>query len=198
MIDNVGAMLLLLGSNPWTIALAIIAATFILEDATTVAAALLAASEVVAPTVALGALFTGIFVGDLGLYGLGAAARNRAWARRLIGERHMVKGRTWLKRHFVTAVVGARFLPGFRMPAYTASGFLGLPFWKFAAITALAGLVWTTVIFSLVYYFGAMFVDTLKAWRWPLAAAVLSLALGAPLLAERLIARRLKIPPHEP
>lgn len=195
--DDAGAAFFVLGSSPLAIALAIVTATFLLEDATTIGAALLAASAVIDPWLALTALILGIFVGDLGLYGLGAAARSRQWARRMIGERHMIRGQAWLKRHFVGAVVGARFLPGFRMPAYTASGFLGLPFWKFAAISACAGIIWTTVVFSLVYYFGTMFVDTLKMWRWPMAFILIALTFCAPVLAEHAIGRKLVVPPPE-
>ncbi|MCE9522731.1 MAG: VTT domain-containing protein [Alphaproteobacteria bacterium] len=195
--EDAGAFILSLGANPWTIALAIVLATFVLEDATTIAAALLAADGVIAPGFALAALFTGIFAGDLGLYGLGAAARSRNWAHRMIGERNIARGRSWLQRHFISAVVGARFLPGFRLPTYTASGFLGLSFWKFASISALAGLAWTSIIFSLVYFFGTMFADTLKMWRWPVAIALIALSFGAPMLAEHLIGRKLKSPPPE-
>lgn len=188
MIDGADTWLLSLGSNPWVIAALIVAATFILEDATTVTAALLAASGMVPASIALTALFIGIFVGDLGLYGLGAAARTRAWARHMIGERRMVKGRHWLKRHFITAVIGARFLPGFRMPAYTASGFLGLSLIKFTSLVALAGLVWTTVVFSLVYYFGQMVADDLGVWRWAVIALLLAISLGGPMIAEHAVA----------
>jgi membrane protein DedA with SNARE-associated domain len=194
MIDNAGEALLAWGSSPWAIGFAIILATFVIEDATTIGAALLAATGTIAPSLALAALFIGIFTGDLGLYGLGAVARTNHWARHLIGERRMVKGRHWLKQHFVAAVIGARFLPGFRMPAYTASGFLGLSFPKFAALTAGAGLVWSATVFSLVYYFGVMFADQLGVWRWALIGLLLTISLGAPMLAERALGHTVKIP----
>ena len=63
------AALLALGSTPWAIAIAIVLATFVLEDVATIAAAFLAATGAVPPMVALSALFVGIFAGDLGLYG---------------------------------------------------------------------------------------------------------------------------------
>jgi membrane protein DedA with SNARE-associated domain len=180
--------LLALGSNPWAIALAIVLATFVLEDVTTIAAALLAATGQVAPLIALSALFVGIFAGDLGLYGLGAAARTRKWLRELIGERRMVKGRTWLKRRYVTALIGARFMPGFRFPTYAASGFLKLPFWSFASVAFGAGMVWTTLIFSLVFFFGVMIVESLGIWRWALGAALVALILAGPMLVQRFAA----------
>jgi membrane protein DedA with SNARE-associated domain len=180
------AALLALGTTPWAIAAAIVLATFVLEDVATIAAAFLAATGMVAPAVALSALFFGIFAGDLALYGLGSAARTRAWARRMIGERRMTKGRLWLKRRYLTALLGARFMPGFRLPTYTASGFLGLPFWPFAGVAAGAGLAWTTLVFSLVFFFGVMAVEELGVWRWALGAALLALILAGPAIADRL------------
>jgi len=176
--------LLALGSNPWAIALAIVLATFVLEDVATITAAFLAATGEITPLIALGALFVGIFAGDLGLYGLGAAARTRAWARNLIGETRMAKGRTWLKRRYVTALIGARFMPGFRLPTYAASGFLKLPFWPFASVTAGAGMVWTTLIFGLVFFFGVMIVENLGVWRWALGAVLVAFILAGPTFAE--------------
>jgi membrane protein DedA with SNARE-associated domain len=185
--ENLGMFLLALGSNPWTIALVIVAATFVLEDVATIAAALLAADGMIGPFAALAALITGIFAGDLGLYGLGAAARTRDWARRMIGERRMAKGRGWLKRRYVSALIGARFMPGFRLPTYTASGFLGLPFWPFAGVAAGAGFIWTSLIFSLVFSFGLMIVEDLGAWRWAIAAVLLAVILLGPMVAERFV-----------
>lgn len=189
MIENAGMLLLSLGSNPWAIAIAIIAATFILEDVATIAAALLAADGMIPPPAALAALFAGIFAGDLSLYGLGAAARTRDWARRFIGERRMAKGKSWLQRRYIGALVGARFMPGFRLPTYAASGFLGLPFWPFAGVAAGAGLLWTTLVFSLVFFFGVMIVEHLGVWRWALAVLLLALVLAGPTLAEVIVAR---------
>jgi membrane protein DedA with SNARE-associated domain len=184
-IEEAGTLLLALGSNPWAIAAAIVLATFILEDVATVAAALLAADGMITPSLALTALITGIFVGDCLLYGLGAAARTRAWAKRLIGEERMAKGRAWLKRRYVPALIGARFMPGLRLPTYTSSGFLNLPFVPFAFVAAAAGIMWTTLLFSLVFFFGVMTVEHLGAWRWWIAAAFALLILAAPYIVER-------------
>lgn len=187
MMEDAGQFLLALGTNPWAIAAAIILATFVLEDAATIAAALLAAEAVISPWAALAALVAGIFAGDLMLYGLGAYARTHDWAKRLIGEKRMEKGRAWLKRRYVPALIGARFMPGLRLPTYTSSGFLGLPFAPFAGVAAGAGLIWTTAIFSLVYFFGAMTVDSLGMWRWSLAFVLLVCVLAAPYVIQRFV-----------
>jgi len=189
MTGDPAAALLALGSSPWAIAVAIVLATFVLEDVATIAAAFLAATGEIAPPIALAALFVGIFAGDLGLYGLGAAARTREWARNVIGERRMVKGRAWLRRRYVPALIGARFMPGFRLPTYAASGFLKLPFWPFAGVAAGAGIIWTTLIFSLVFFFGVMIVENLGIWRWTVGGVLLAFILAGPALAERFMRR---------
>ena len=60
-----------LGSDPFALGIAILLATFVLEDAATAGAALMAADGIVPVSVAIIALFVGITLGDLGLYGLG-------------------------------------------------------------------------------------------------------------------------------
>ncbi len=185
MIGEAGTLLLALGSNPWAIAVAILLATFVLEDVATVAAALLAADHTIPPALALTALFTGIFVGDCLLYGLGAAARTRDWAKRFIGEERMAKGRAWLKRRYIPALIGARFMPGLRLPTYASSGFLNLPFAPFALVAAAAGIVWTSLLFSLVFFFGVMTVEHLGIWRWVIAGVFAILILAAPYFIQR-------------
>jgi membrane protein DedA with SNARE-associated domain len=187
MMEDAGQFLLALGSSPWAIAVAIVLATFVLEDVATVAAALLAADNMIAPSLALTALFTGIFIGDCLLYGLGAAARTRRWAKRFIGEERMAKGRAWLKRRYVPALIGARFMPGLRLPTYTSSGFLNLPFVPFALVAAAAGIVWTSLLFSLVFFFGVMTVEHLGVWRWWIAAGFAIMIFAAPYVIQRFV-----------
>lgn len=185
MIGEAGQLLLTWGSNPWTIAAAIVLATFILEDVATVGAALLAADNMITPSLALTALITGIFAGDCLLYGLGAAARTQRWAKHFIGEERMAKGHAWLKRRYIPALIGARFMPGLRLPTYTSSGFLNLPFVPFALVAAAVGIVWTTLLFSLVYFFGVMTVKHLGEWRWAIAAIFAVLVFAAPYIVQR-------------
>ena len=119
-------------------------------------------------------------------YGINGAAAAIATFGLLIAITGVVTmRRTWLKRRYVTALIGARFMPGFRFPTYAASGFLNLPFWPFASVAFGAGMVWTTLIFSLVFFFGVMIVENLGVWRWALAAALVAFILAGPMLAER-------------
>jgi len=128
---------------------------------------------------------TGIFAGDLGLYGLGYAARNQRWARARLSDRHIERGRRWLSKRFLSALIVARFIPGARLPAYAASGYLRVPFARFVTITAGAGIVWTLAIFAIVMSVGTETLIALGAWKWLIGAALLLLFLAAPRLTEQ-------------
>lgn len=190
MMDMAAAYLLALGKHPATIALLIFAMTFVLEDVATAGAAILAAEGTLSPTLALAALFFGIFTSDIVLYAIGSAARTQEWARNFIGEDRMERGRHWLERRYFRAIVVARFVPGLRIPTFTASGFLSLPFVPFVLIVALAGFAWSTLVFTLVYLFGTMFLDSLGPVKWALVVVLLVAVFIAPGIIDRLISRR--------
>jgi membrane protein DedA with SNARE-associated domain len=164
-------------SHWWLQAGLIIGGTFILEDAATVLAAMQAQSGGVSTGVALVSLYVGIVLGDIGLYGLGRLAAQFAWARRLIPPRAQRPSRQWLAAHVLRVVFISRFLPGARLPTYTACGFLGASFPRFVLATSAATLIWTTALFTISLHLGRVLMDYLGAWRWAGAAGfILTLA----------------------
>lgn len=171
--------------NPFFLFMAIIAATFILEDAATVGAGILAAEGAVNPAVALSALYVGIICGDLGLYGLGYLAAGRSWLRRRIGLKRLREGRRFLDRRLTLTLFGARSIPGLRFPTYTASGFFRVSFVKFALVAIVAAALWTTVFFGLVYGFGQGAVAVLGEWSWVVGLSLIAAALILPRLVAR-------------
>jgi membrane protein DedA with SNARE-associated domain len=154
------------GRSPILQGLAIIVATFILEDAATAAAALSVQSGTVAMPVALGSLYLGIVLGDLGLYGLGRLAASFPWARRLIPPQRQDRGRAWLNRHVVKVVFISRFLPGARLPTYTTCGFLGVDLTKFTMSAIGATLIWTSALFAVSLRVGKFLLEQAGTWRW--------------------------------
>lgn len=152
--------------------LAIVVGTLILEDATSILAALAAASGYVPATLALASLCIGIAVGDIGLYALGGLAATHPWAWRLVERSKRQRAQAWLADRLVLAVVSSRFIPGMRLPTYTACGFLRVSFLRFTAAVVGATLVWTLLVFSLVYRLGPIAGAALGVWRWPVGIAV--------------------------
>jgi membrane protein DedA with SNARE-associated domain len=154
------------GRHPVLESLAIIGGTFVLEDAATILAAAQVQSNTVPAAVALTSLYVGIVLGDLGLYGLGRLAAMVPWACRLIPPAATRRGHDWLAERLVRVVFISRFLPGARLPTYTACGFLGADFWRFAATAVVATLIWTTLLFSLSLRIGTFLGDNVGQWRW--------------------------------
>lgn len=164
------------GVHPLLQALAIILGTFILEDAATVLAAMQVQDGKINWIVALGALYVGIILGDLGLYGLGRLASHWSWALRFLPEQRRVKGRAWIEKRVFRVVFISRFIPGARLPTYTTCGYLKASFRRFAIAAILATSVWTTLLFIVSRHVGQFLIDHLGAWRWA-GAAIFAIAI---------------------
>jgi membrane protein DedA with SNARE-associated domain len=147
-------------------AVTIVAGTFILEDAATLLAAMQVASGAVSLPLALGALYAGIVLGDLGLYGLGALSARHPWARRLVPKRRRDIGHSWVRRRVIPLVLISRFIPGLRLPTYTTLGFLRAPLTQFALASVIATLVWTSGLFFVCLRLGRLMERYLGIWRW--------------------------------
>lgn len=166
----VASLLLLAGKSPLLQAVAIILGTFILEDAATVAAAMQAQDGAIPISLALGSLYAGIVLGDLGLYGLGRLAARVPWFRRWLPPQRKEAVRAWLNGRVFKVVLISRFLPGLRLPTYTTCGYLGADFRQFALAAVIATCLWTTLLFTVSLKIGQFLMDHLGAWRWAGAA----------------------------
>lgn len=134
-----------LAATPALMALAIIAATFVVEDAATIAVGVLASRMLVDPGLAVAALLAGTIIGDFGVYALGRGAGRLPFFR----SRRFPRAEAWLRSRGGVAVALARFVPGSRLPVYSASGFVRMPFIRFAVLIVATGLVWTPALFFL-------------------------------------------------
>jgi len=126
---------------------AIMLATFILEDAATIAVGLLASQGAVDPTLALIALVVGTASGDLAIHGIGRIAERHPVGRRLLANAKMQRVEAWLRGNAVPALAGARFVPGLRLPVYLMSGFVRVPFATCATVVIGVSAVWTPALF---------------------------------------------------
>lgn len=185
---SVSSVLRMAGHHEWLQAIAIIIGTFILEDAATILAAIDAAGGGIAIWLALTSLYVGVVLGDLGLYGLGRLAAILPWLHRWVGEGRIRRGQEWLRRRpgrLFKVVFVCRFMPGLRLPAYTACGFLGASFRQFALGAILAVLVWTSMLFAVSLRLGSFLMSHYGAWRWAGIAGFLVVV----VVAGRVVAR---------
>ena len=119
---------------------------------------------------ALAALYAGIVLGDLGLYGLGRLATFVPAIRRWLPPQRQEAVRAWIDGRVFRVVLVSRFLPGLRLPTYTTCGFVGANLRQFALAAVLATSVWTTLLFAVSLKIGQFLMDHLGAWRWAGAA----------------------------
>lgn len=173
------------GQSPVWQGVAIILGTFILEDAATAATAIEVQAGHVALPVGLIALYMGIVLGDIGLYGLGFLAARVPWAMKLIPQPRADRGRAWLEKYVFRVVFISRFIPGARLPTYTACGFLAADFRKFTLAAIGATLIWTSGLFAVSLHVGRFLIDHFGAWRWVGALGFIVVILAAGRMAMR-------------
>ena len=183
---SVSGLLHMAGHNPVVQAAAIIIGTFILEDAATVLAAMQVQEGGISWHVALGALYVGIVLGDLGLYGLGRLGAEFPRLRRLVPEHRQAHGRRWLNRHVFRVVFISRFVPGARLPTYTACGFLAASFRLFALAAVCATAIWTSALFVVSLRVGHVLMAHFGAWRWAGAVGFAVVVVGMGRVAAKL------------
>lgn len=174
------------GQDPALQAAAIVGGTFILEDAATIIAATEVANGKIALGVGLGALYLGIVLGDLGLYGLGRLAALFPWARRWAPRPGMKRTGQWVRDNVFKTVFVSRFLPGARLPTYTFCGFLHASFTRFALAAIVATMIWTSLLFAVSMRVGTFLMDHLGAWRWAGVAVFVATIIVVGRLAARL------------
>lgn len=191
-----GGLELAASMSPWLQALILALGTLILEDTTAIAAGLLAHDGTIGlPTAILGT-GVGIFVGDLGLYGLGAAAargaRGTRWIRHRLPADRVARISRWFGDSGWKAIVFSRFVSGSRLPIYLGAGFVGAGFRRFALFTFIAVAVWTPLVVGATALAGASLITVAEqtlgghwfAWVAVAIAAVAMLHVAIALIAR--------------
>lgn len=185
------ASLLADAGDSWALqAVIIIGGTFILEDAATLLAAMQVASGALGLELALAALYTGIVLGDLGLYGLGLLSGEHAWARRMVPHQRRELGRELVQGRVFPIVIVSRFVPGLRLPTYTTLGFLRASLLQFTLAAIGATLVWTSALFYISLRLGVFMMRYLGIWRWAGLAVFLLIIIGVGRFASRVYNKR--------
>ncbi len=171
---------------------ALIAATFVSEDATCIATGLLIHAGQIGWTAGLSACVLGIFLGDLGLWLVGRVygrgALSWSWVRARLPEQRVEQLADWFDRRGWLAILAARFVPGTRLPVYVAAGALGRRADRFALWALLAALLWTPALVVLVALLGQSLAQPLGRYFGGGWIGFL-LALGGLYLAVRVASR---------
>lgn len=134
----------MLAAEPLLFFGAVVLLSFLLEDATALAAGALAGQMQVDPVLALSAVMAGTVAGDFLLFGMGRLAGRWSFAQRRVAG----AGRLLSLGRSPVLVAAARFVPGLRLPAYAGSGLAGMSATVFGLIVLATGLVWTPFLFG--------------------------------------------------
>jgi membrane protein DedA with SNARE-associated domain len=164
--NSIVSLLAWAGHHPLLQATAIVAATFILEDAATVLAAMQAEEGGLSIALAMASLYLGIILGDLGLYGLGRLSATIPLVARFLPPHRTEAIRAWLDGRVFKVVLVSRFTPGLRLPTYTTCGFVGANLRQFALAVVVATICWTSLLFGVSLRIGQVLIDHFAAWRW--------------------------------
>jgi len=182
--SSIASLLMMAGRRPLLQAGAIVFGTFILEDAATVIAAMQAGAHRLSVVVALLALFAGIVLGDLGLYGAGRLSARIRWLSRFLPPHRQEVIRGWLSGRVFKVVFASRFLPGLRLPTYTTCGFVGADLKQFTLAAVVATICWTSLLFAVSLAMGEVLMEHFGAWRWAGGAGFVVFVIVAGRLAS--------------
>ncbi len=139
--------------------LALFGGTFVQEGVALGAGAILIIRGDVSPILTGLSLFTGFVCGDCCIYGLGALARQSTWAKGLIAGVDLKAAEAWLNKHLFITIAMSHLVPWLLFPTFVALGWSGVPFKRFAPMSA---------FFSALYIPAALLVLTAAGGAvWP-------------------------------
>ncbi|MBB4212454.1 membrane protein DedA with SNARE-associated domain [Rhodothalassium salexigens DSM 2132] len=179
-----------LAGDPMVLWWTLMAATLVSEDAAIVGAALLAAHGTADIGLAYSAVNVGVVVGDTGLYLIGYAASRYRQLRALVTTREVFRAKRFLRRQLIPILLSTRFLPGSRLPTYTACGFFRFPLSLFAIVLTLASLTWTVIVFVVIHTAGLAILEWLGPWKWLGVVLLIGVFFVVPRLVGPRLARR--------
>ena len=161
--------------QPRTIGLALIVAlvliafaTLVSEDLTCIAAGLLVARGSLGFIEATAACATGIFFGDLMLYGLGRLGRpwlGRAPLKWIVTPADVARSSRWFLRRGALVILISRFVPGMRLPTYVAAGLLRTRVWWFTINLFIPVVLWTPFLVGLGTWVGGKVFESFELFQ---------------------------------
>ena len=146
--------------------------TFLHEDAAILAAAFSRVEHGMPLIYAYSSIFLGIIAGDIVIYSLGHFAQKNAWLRTKVIGPKVERVKLWLESHLVRVLLLCRVTPGLLFPTYVACGWFKIPFSRFALITIVSGVVYSSIVLTAIILFGDLVLIHLDYWAWLILLAI--------------------------
>jgi len=160
----------------WLIYLAILLGPFVQEDAAVVAAATYSASKPEQFPLAFIVILIGLIASDIWKYWIGYAGHRSSRLRAMAENDRVASFRDKVSRNLVITLIGVRFLPLARVPAYIACGYFKVNYLRFCAVIALTAIMYVTAVFAACHLLGEVFGDRLEWILGSIAAVVVGVA----------------------
>ncbi|MFC4349325.1 DedA family protein [Kordiimonas lipolytica] len=173
-----------LANQPLLLACVLALATLVTEDGTLIAGSLMVGAGMATAPFVIAAVAFGIAAGDVGLYGIGAAAQKSRWLRKRLPLRKAREFRRWLEGRSTPVLFASRFLPGTRLPTYLTFGFLRMPLLHFTLVMSVAAMVWVTLM---VFFVSEVQKAVAHLGGWAGITAGILVAVGLIMLSHRLV-----------
>lgn len=126
-----------------------------------------------------GAIYAGVIVSDIFLYGLGMGARYVPYLDRLVESKHVKQLGKALKYNIFITIIFCRFVPGTVFIALVYFGLTRVSFLRFLASSLLVSAVYVTLLLYLVIWFGEAFQYYFGLLTWPaITFIIVMLGLG--------------------
>lgn len=146
--------------------------TYLHEDAAILAAAFLKFEHGLPVSLAYTSVYLGIVTGDILIYSLGRIAQKNVWLRSKIIGPKVERIKIWLETHLVRVLVLCRITPGLLFPTFVACGWFKIPFGRFAIVSIIAGAVYSSVVLTIIIYFGYLVLGHFGYWVWGLLLSI--------------------------
>jgi len=168
----------------WLLYLGLFIGPFVQEDTAVIGAASLSLATNQPWLPIYIAVLAGLIASDSWKYWLGWAAQHHSWAKKF-GERERV---TKMKRavlgNAVKTLISVRFLPLARIPTYLATGFFGVPYYKYWLSIAFSAVLFVSMIFLAFHMLGELVGEQIKRYL-PFVAVGLVVTVLAVLFLRR-------------
>lgn len=170
----------------WVIYTAIFFGPFVQEDTAVFSAASYSATVPDDWVKVFFIIWAGLCLSDLWKYWIGWAALRHPKARKFAEKDKVLAFKQKIEKHALISLIGVRFMPLARVPAYVASGFFKVPYPIFAIAIIFSAFLYCCVIFAVCHLLGEIFEDRLKYMLPAIAASLIALFLFGQWIYKRL------------
>lgn len=184
-----------MGDTPlWIIYLGIFFGPFVQEDTAVFAAASYSAAIPGEWIKVFLIIWAGLSLSDLWKYWIGWAALRHPGARKYAEKDKVIAFKDKITNHAFISLIGVRFMPFARVPAYIASGFFKVPYPVYALAIVTSAFLYCSAIFLVCNYIGEVFDDRIKMMLPVAALTIIGLFVFGQWLYRRYIGAKRTLP----